>query len=469
MPEIEWEYPTLAPYQREWIEDPHRFKAIEGATGTGKTFVWEPFLFMRSHSPKKRGAEFWWISPTIDQARAVFDNIVRQIEDAGVVTHYGVNVSLREIETPGGGILCFKTGEKPGNLYGIRNVEEIIVDEFTRTRIELWAALLSVANKTGCNITFIGNFTGDDTQWHLWTKTMTAEPEFRYWRTTAREALDPEYVAGRSEVDNGIMKYAAYQTAERTLPEPIFKALYLCEGSADPSLLVTYAQVADLWTNEVEPGIKALTCDIALHGSDAFTMGLWSGMVLEEVTLMTKREPQEVEAIIRGKATEHNVPLSRIVFDADGMGAYLKGYLKGATPYHGGSAMVPQQGQKMAYVNLRSQCHFLAADAIREGRMAWRARAHKEELDREVFACLRHNGQDAALRWGIYPKDHPTMGSKVRLGRSPDRFDLVPMRMYLELTPQPVFAANLQAQVERKRVSFRSRPKHEGNTNFGGR
>jgi hypothetical protein len=459
MPEIEWEYPTLAPYQAEWINDPHRFKAIEGATGTGKTFVWEPFLFMRAHSPNKRGSEFWWISPTIDQARAVFDNIVRQIEDAGVMAHYGVNVSLREIETPGGGILCFKTGEKPGNLYGIRNVEEIIGDEFTRMRIELWAALLSVANKTGCNITFIGNFTGDDTQWHLWTKTMTAVPEFRYWRTTAIEA-----------VNAGIMPQHMFDTAQATLPEPIFKALYLCEGSSDPSLLVTYAQVSDLWTNDhVLPGAPALTCDIALHGSDAFTMGLWSGMVLEEVTLMTKREPQEVEAIIRGKATEHNVPLSRIVFDADGMGAYLKGYLKGATPYHGGSAMVPQQGQKMAYVNLRSQCHFLAADAIREGRMAWRARAHKEELDREVFACLRHNGQDAALRWGIYPKDHPTMGSKVRLGRSPDRFDLVPMRMYLELTPQPVFAANLQAQVERKRVSYRSRPKHEGNTNFGGR
>ncbi len=457
MPEIEWEYPKLRGFQNDWIHDPHGIVAIEGATWTGKTTVFEPYLFQEGHGPKAKGDEFWWVCPTVDQARAVYDNVKRQIEAAGVLDRYPCIDTLREITTPQGGILCFKTGEKPNNLFGIRNVRLIIVDEFTRCRLELWPALKSISDKTGCSIRLIGNFTGEDSAWHLWIKRMEASPRFKYYRTTALESIAA-----------GIMPQSAFDEARDTLPEPIFKALYLCEGSADPSLMVTYAQVADLWTNEVEPGAKVLTCDIALHGSDSFTMGLWNGLTLEEITLMNKREPQEVEAIIKGKAIESNVTRSNIVFDADGMGAYLKGYLQGATAYHGGSAMVPQMGQKMAYVNLRSQCHFLAADAIREGRMAFRATAHKDELNREVFACLRTNGQDAALRWGIYPKDHPEMGSKVRLGRSPDRFDLVPMRMYLTLQAAPKFASGL-ADTAKRRVSFRPTPKHEGNTKFTGR
>ena len=77
------------------------------------------------------------------------------------------------------------------------------------------------------------------------------------------------------------MPRQAFDTARATLPEPVFKALYLCEGSADPSLLVSYGAVADLWTNEhVLEGQPSLTCDIALHGSDRFVVTAWRGLVI---------------------------------------------------------------------------------------------------------------------------------------------------------------------------------------------
>lgn len=459
MIEVEWEYPTLADYQREWIEDTHRFKAIEGATGTGKTHVFEPFLFQRSHSPKKKGAEFWWISPTIDQARAVFDNIVLQLEAAGVLDQYTVNKSLREIECPSGGILCFKTGENPNNLFGIRNVEEIIVDEFTRCRIDLWPALLSIANKTGCGMTFIGNYRGEDSAWHLWVKTMEGEPEFRYWKTTALAA-----------VQSGIMDQSKFDTAKRTLPEPIFKALYLCEGTTDTALLVQYGAVSDLWLNDhVPPGEPALTCDIALHGSDRFVMQRWNGLILEDIKVMAKKAPPEIVSIIQGTATEYSIPRSRIAYDADGLGAYLKGYMLGATAYHGSKVALPVAGQKMAFKNVRAQCHFAAADVMNERRMWIKTRTYREELEQEIFACLRTNGQTPSGSWSIFPKDHPELGAKARLGRSPDIFDPIPMRMYLELAAQPLLVKGLQTTVERKRVSFKPKPKHEGNTDFRGR
>lgn len=454
---IEWEYPTLADYQREWIEDPHRFIAIEGATGTGKTHVFEPYIFQQAHAPKVRGDEYWWIAPTIEQARAVYENTKRQLEGAGVLAHYRYSDTLREIETPEGGILCYKTGEKPNNLFGIRNVREIIVDEFTRCRTSLWPALLSVANKTGCRIRFIGNYTGEDSAWHLWIKSMEGSTDFRYFKTTALAA-----------VAAGIMPQAMFDTAKATLSVVVFSALYLCEGTTDTSLLVEYGAVADLWNNEHVPeGDKCLIADIALHGSDKFVMGVWSGWRLKEITVMTKRTPDEVEAILKGKATEHGIGRSRIVYDADGLGTYLRSYLQGGTSYQGGTVALPLVGQKLSYQNLRAQCHFKTADLINARGMYFETGAYREEIEQELYATLRTNGQDAAGRWGIYPKDHQEQGAKVRLGRSPDLSDMIVMRQFLSLTAAPKFVAGLKETAERKRMKFKgTRRLHDGNTRF---
>lgn len=466
--------PKLAPFQQEWVDsvsrDLIRFTFIEGATGTGKTYVFEPELFAAAHKPVNQGDEYWWVAPTIAQARSVYANIKRSLEDAGLLNLYRCIDTLREIHTPEGGILCYKTGEDPNSLFGIRNVRMIVVDEFTRCRQSLWPALLSVANKTGAQVVFIGNYRGEDTEWHMLIKRMLGDASlsFRYFKTTAVEA-----------VAAGIMPQSAFDTAKATLSTGEFNALYLCHGSADPSLLVRYDAVADLWHNSHVPeGQPALTCDIAMHGSDRFVMEAWSGLILKEITVLTKKEPQQIEAIIKGKALEHNVPRSRIVYDADGMGAYLRGYLQGATPYQGGTVSIAQQGQKMAFQNLRSQCHWLAADAINARTMWISTSTYREELEPEILACLRSAGQDAALRYGIVPKDTAgraikdvngdiILGAKQRLGRSPDLFDPIPMRMYLDLAPQPKFAEGLASSA--KRVTIRPRPKHEGNTNFGGR
>jgi len=457
---IEWEYPTLANYQREWIEDPHRYIGVEGATWTGKTTVFEPWLFQEAHKPVVAGDEYWWLCPTVDQARAVYDNVKRQLEAAGAIGPYKCTDTLREIVTPEGGILCYKTAEKPDHLFGIRNVRLIVVDEFTRCRVSLWPALKSISDKTGCRIRFIGNYQGETSAWHLWAKTMQASDNFRYYKTTALASIAA-----------GIMPQSAFDEAKATMPEAVFNALYLCQGTTDPSLLVEYGAVADLWTNEHVPeGDKCLIADIALHGSDKFVMGLWSGWRLKEVTVMTKKTPQEVEAILKGKATEHGIGRSHIVYDADGLGTYLKSYLQGGTSYQGGTVALPLVGQKLSYQNLRAQCHFRTADLINARGMYFETSAYREEIEQELYATLRTNGTNTAGMWGIYPKDHPEQGAKVRLGRSPDLSDMIVMRQFLSLTASPKFVDGLKETAQRKRMKWQgTRRLHDGNTRFEGR
>ena len=444
MMEVEVDMPVLEPFQEEWVRDGSRFRVIEGATGTGKTYVFEPELFAEAHKEDANGYEFWWCSPTIAQARAVYENVKRSIEDAGLSTLYRCSDTLREIHTPRGGVLCYRTAEHPDHLFGIRNVKHIIVDEFTRCRIALWPALLSVANKTGARITFIGNYQGDDTEWHAWAKKMATTPKFRYWKTPAGEA-----------VKAGIMAQEDFNMARETLPDPIFKALYLCEGSSDPNLLVQRGAVADLWTNShVIEGPPALTCDIALHGSDRFVVMAWRGMVMVEVCVWTKRSATEVEDIIRQKAKEHGAGLSQISYDADGLGTYLRGYLKGAIPYTGGSAPVPEKGKKMSYQRLRDQCHFLAADTINARGMWLKDDAHREELEPEIFACLRSAGQTPAGAWRIAPKDE----AKRLLGRSPDLFDPIPIHVKSTING----ASTMASSFKRRGISIRRGYYEEG-------
>ncbi len=464
---IEIEMPDLYPFQREWMDDQHPIIAIEGNTSCGKTYVHIPWFVGQAHQPINRGDEYWWVGPSVNKAKEVFDDILRGIEEAGALDDYKVNRTDRTIETPQGGIMIFKTGEKIGLLYGTRNVRLVVVDEFTRCRFGIWTPLKTVIDKTGCPIRFIGNFTGDDTEWHRWVKANEGNPDFKYYCTTANDV-----------VRSGMRPQSWLDNARATLAEPIFNALYLCIGSADNGLLVSYGGINDLWTNDHVPeGTKCITADIAMHGSDRFVMGVWSGFRLKEITVLEKKNGKQIEDILKGKATEHGVGRSNIVYDADGLGGYLMGYLTGAASYQGGTISVPQQEQKLSYERLRDQCHFLTADMINARGIHIEPELHRDEIGRELLATLRKLGQNAAGQWRVVPKDYDSIdpdnpsrriqGAKQRLGRSPDFSDMIVMRQYLTLTPQPKFAEGLAYQAKKK-VTFRP-ARHEGNTRFEGR
>jgi len=85
----------------------------------------------------KPGQEGWWIAPVYQQTKIAFKRITRYLP-----SHvYRKNESDLTITMPNGAILCFKSGEKPNNLYG-EDVYFAVLDEASRMRQEVWGAMV---------------------------------------------------------------------------------------------------------------------------------------------------------------------------------------------------------------------------------------------------------------------------------------------------------------------------------------
>ena len=111
-------------------------------------------------------------------------------------------------------------------------------------------------------------------------------------------------------------------------------------------------------------------------------------------------------------------------------GQYLDSYLEGIKTFHGG-APAPDN----TYFNLKSQCAFKLAEVINAGLLYIDC---PEELQstiaEELEACLVARDVDAdTSKKRIIDKRE----MKAVLGRSPDYFDPLMMRMYYEIVPQP--------------------------------
>lgn len=431
MPKVTITSPRFAPYQLAYLNAPQRFTAVEASTKSGKSFSRRFKLFRDAHTPVNPGDEYWWVGPTLDQARTIgFEPLSRMV--ARLPGYQVTKVPMR-IVTPAGGVLRFHTGENPDHLYGPSNVRAIVGDEFTRMRLECWQVFRSLVTATRGRIDLIGNYTGEDSAWHVWIKKMIGDPDFAYFKITAMQA-----------VEAGIMDAAEVESARRSMTPSQFAALYMCEGVADPSMLVDYAAIMDLWTNEhvAATGTKCITADIARYGHDSTVVGLWDGYRLTKVVRMEQSGMDECAALIRGMATAEGVPMSRVIVDDDGVGGGVVDILK-CVPFNGGTSAREVEGNREQYANLRSQCYFRLAQLINARGMFIGTPEHRELMERELFLVRR--GDDRGGKLAMIPKDEV----KVRLGRSPDFSDMLMMRMYLDLAGQSTLVNSISEAAHR--------------------
>lgn len=354
------------------------------------------------------------------QAKIAFNRMKRKVKN---LPGYTTNKSELSITTPIGSILRFKTAKDPDNLYG-EDVHAAVMDEFTRMNQESWYAIRSTLTATKAPCKFIGNFKGNSNWGHqLSLKAKEESTEYEYFRITAYDA-----------VEAGILDIEEVEQAKRDLPLFMFKALYLAEGDIDRARLIDDDAIQDLKTNNhVKQGKKYLTCDIAFEGSDKFVIGVWSGFVLIDLIAIEKSKPNEVEQIIKKTALKYGVMKSAIIFDADGVGGFLSGYLAGAKEFKGGSAPIKQNSDKQDYQNLRSQCYFNMSRRINEGGMWIKCDVSKYWSDlMEDLESVKNRSLDTDNKLSILKKEE----IKKIIGRSPDFSDMLMMREAFELVPK---------------------------------
>jgi len=427
--------PKFADYQREYLYTKHRFTIVEACTKSGKTYshiywFWETSLGYEDGVKKyewKKGAEFWWVAPVYSQAEIAFNRLVRKVAN---VHGYKINFARLAIMTPIGTVMRFKSAGNSENLYG-EDVYAAVFDEFTRAKEEAWFALRSTLTHTKGKCKFIGNYTGDSSWGHILSKKAMTDPEYAYFKIDCWLAIE-----------QGIMDMKEVLQAKEDLPTHVFKALYQAEGEVNESRLFSAESIEDVWTNSpirdeqgVIVGKTYMSCDIAMQGSDSFVIGVWIGLHLKSIIRIDKSDGKEVEQKIREIAAKHSVPFSRIVYDADGLGSYLKGYLKSSIPFHNGGKTIEVEGQKLNYSNLKSQCTYKLSEMI--DKVSIEDDRYRKMISQELEVIRKVNKNDG--KYAVTAKDE----IKTLIGRSPDFSDMLMMRMRFELdtfTGEYIFA-----------------------------
>ena len=196
--------------------------------------------------------------------------------------------------------------------------------------------------------------------------------------------------------------------------------------------LIDYVKLCDSLTNDfVKGGKRCITADIAFYGSDDFIVGVWDGRRLIDYVVMNKSGPKEVEEAIKSFASKYAVPRSNIVYDADGLGSYLDGYLKGAKGFKGNAVPIKQKGRKVEYKNLKAQCYYLCAENINKDEYYLPLRPEEEARIKREFKAIKRDKPDSDNKLRLIPKEKM---KNILSGKSPDLMDMIMMREYLELS-----------------------------------
>ena len=193
-----------------------------------------------------------------------------------------------------------------------------------------------------------------------------------------------------------------------------------------------YEKIIGLFTNEYvkKNGNKYITADIAYEGSDVFAIGVWDGFVLEKVIGIDKISEVLVSGKIHELRMKYGVPISNVIYDADGLRTFVKestknGNLKGAVAFNNNRVAYGSEN----YGNLKTQCYFKLAEYVNKGLIYVSDFSRKKEIIKELEQIWRNKNDDNNRKILLEKKSE----LKKRLGRSPDYADMMMMRMYTEV------------------------------------
>ena len=247
--------PFLYPEQLAFVDSPARGNVIEASTKSGKTVGAIVWLYEQALQAKP-GSNCWWVAPVFSQADIAFNRLKRFIKSQGYIR---VNEARRTIQLRNNVTIWFKSGDNVDSLYG-DDVIAAVIDEATRCRDGVYAAVRSTLTATGGRLKIIGNVKGK-TNWvyKLGARIRAGElPGWEYFRITSQDAIR-----------GGIFTAEELAEAERSLPPEIFKELYMAEAWDDRGKPFIYS-----WDDQrnIDYGAYSIRHDLPVYLSFDFNI-----------------------------------------------------------------------------------------------------------------------------------------------------------------------------------------------------
>lgn len=185
---------------------------------------------------------------------------------------------------------------------------------------------------------------------------------------------------------------------------------------------------------------KCITTDIALKGSDKFVVFVWKGKMLIDFLVMSKSKGNEIINSIKHLANKHQVQYRDIIFDNDGVGQFVDGFIPNAQEFNNGGRALEDE----MYFNLKSQCFFRSGIAVNNGEYYIPEEVANRPYDDRITLKERLLYERKAIKQMEQKNDGklrviPKSEMKVYLdSQSPDLMDAFGMREYADLMPGEV-------------------------------
>jgi hypothetical protein len=210
--------PRMSAEQQAMIDDPHRILWVGTGTKTGKTVA----LAQWDIEGVARGERCAWVGPYYKRTRTGFEHIAGAFEAAARAGLCRIRENEMRLDFPAtGGVLeCF-SGDNPQSIYGER-FHRVVVDEASRQPAGVLPAVMSTTTATMGKVRIVFNLDRGRSHWAI------------SGFLNARAGADPShgYVFLTTEQSPYVTR-EAIEDARRTLPDAVFRALYLGEIQED--------------------------------------------------------------------------------------------------------------------------------------------------------------------------------------------------------------------------------------------
>lgn len=308
---LEYVRPQLYEAQERAIFAPTRFAAVEASTKAGKSVGCLAWIVEEALTGPGDGATYPWIAPAYSLSQNMYRRTKRML---GTEAVYATNESDLALTLANGAQLWFRSGDRPDLLYGFDS-HGLVIDEASRVSEESWHAAYSTLSATNGRARLIGNVSlRRDWFWKVCREIEAGErPDWSYARLTWEHA-----------VEAGVIPPSVIEEARRSLPGPVFEALYEARQPSEGLGLFNTDKLRTIDTAETDPtAVKVRAWDMAASATTRsdYTVGALMRRGLDdEITVADvvrgRWEPDEVLDVIVQTAVKDG-PTTEIILEEE--------------------------------------------------------------------------------------------------------------------------------------------------------